>query len=428
MRGAKLDVKVLNKYYSTKLRILPELYVWRIADTSDEEANVVQARAKPSAKSKGKSRPPARPAVQSRKPAPRKASPTRPSKSPRNTSSPPRLKAASQAATIRIRRLTTQDLDAVVAIDAVIMGRSRRSYFERRLRTALEEPELHVQFAAEGPNGMLGCVLARRLHGQFGRPAPSFRLEIIAVSTANQGKGVGTHLVQALEGEAKRQGVKEIRTAAEWTRHDMLRFLDHSGFRLGRNLIIDCPVHGGKIADPREEGVATPERESWSKEIDYGAQRQNDYEALARDHADVRTLQANDLHDIMRIDRRTSGQDRADFVKLLVDEALNDSAVRVSLTARVDGVVAGFVTASTDFGDFGRTEPVAVLDTIGVDTDYAHHGIGHALLSQLFVNLQALRVERVETVVSSHNFELLGFLYDVGFEQAQRLGFVKTFR
>jgi len=330
------------------------------------------------------------------------------------------------ASAARIRRLAPRDLDAVVAIDAAIMGRSRRSYYERRLRIALQEPTLHVQFAADGPDGLLGYVLARRLHGQFGRAAPAFRLEMIAVSKTGQGQGAGTQLMEALEAEARKQAVREIRTSASWMRHDMLRFLDHAGFRLGRNLIVDCPVHAGRIADPREERVATPERERWSSEIDYGAQHPNDFEALARDNADVRTLQPEDLPDILRIDRRTSGQDRREFVKLMVDEALNESAVRVSLAARVDGVVAGFVTASTDFGDFGRTEPVAVLDTIGVDPDYAHHGIGHALLSQLLVNLQALRVERVETVVSSHNFALLGFLYDVGFEQAQRLGFVKA--
>jgi ribosomal protein S18 acetylase RimI-like enzyme len=381
---------------------------------------MTQIRARTSVKSKGKSGPAARRPAHS------------PAKAAKSTAKKPvpRVRAAAgaaSAANVRIRRLASRDLDAVVAIDAAIMGRSRRAYHERRLRTALEEPKLHVQFAADGPQGLLGYVLARQLHGQFGRAAPSFRLEMIAVGNEGQGKGVGSRLMQALEAEAKKRGVRELRTSAGWVRHDMLRFLEHAGFRLGRNLIIDCPVHGGRIADPREEGVATPERESWSHEIDYGAQQQNDYEALARDRADVRTMQADDLPDIVRIDRHTSGQDRSEYVRLLVNEALNDSAVRVSLTARVDGIVAGFVAASTDFGDFGRTEPVAVLDTIGVDPDYAHHGIGHALLSQLFVNLQALRVERVETVVSSHNFALLGFLYDVGFEQAQRLGFVKTF-
>jgi hypothetical protein len=61
-----------------------------------------------------------------------------------------------------------------------------------------------------------------------------------------------------------------------------------------------------------------------------------------------------------------------------------------------------------------------------------HRGVGHAplsqlyaLLSQLFVNLEALRVERVETEVACENFGLLGFFYDVGFEQSQRLSFEK---
>jgi hypothetical protein len=51
--------------------------------------------------------------------------------------------------------------------------------------------------------------------------------------------------------------------------------------------------------------------------------------------------------------------------------------------------------------------------------------VGHALLSQLFVNLEALRVERVETVVARENFALLGFFYDGGFELSQRLSFDK---
>ena len=81
--------------------------------------------------------------------------------------------------------------------------------------------------------------------------------------------------------------------------------------------------------------------------------------------------------------------------------------------------------ARADLGDFGRTEPVAIIDTLGVDPSYAHLGVGHALLSQLFLNLGALHIERVETVVDRKAFELLGFFYDVGFAPGQRLAFVK---
>ena len=71
---------------------------------------------------------------------------------------------------------------------------------------------------------------------------------------------------------------------------------------------------------------------------------------------------------------------------------------------------------------------MAVLDTIGVDPDFKGRGIGHALVSQLFANLSALRVERVETIVSKADFALLGFLYDIGFGASQRLAFLKPVR
>ena len=132
-----------------------------------------------------------------------------------------------------------------------------------------------------------------------------------------------------------------------------------------------------------------------------------------------------DLDDIVRIDRAITGRDRQAYMQRELDEAMVDSAIRVSLTARLDGAIVGYLMARADLGDFGRTEPVAVIDTIGVDPAYAHRGVGHALLSQLFANLGALRIERVETIVAQRDLALLGFLYDVGFAPSQRLPFVR---
>ena len=70
-------------------------------------------------------------------------------------------------------------------------------------------------------------------------------------------------------------------------------------------------------------------------------------------------------------------------------------------------------------------EPVAVIDTLGVDPLQAHHGVGRALLSQLFANLSALGIERVETVVASGSLELLGFFHAAGFRPSERLSFLK---
>jgi len=328
---------------------------------------------------------------------------------------------------VKLRRLAAQDLDSVVALDAANIGRSRRAYFERRLKAALAQPELHVQFAAERGSQLIGFMMARKLLGQFGRALPSLRLESMGVAPGEQGQGMGAALLSKLESEAKRLGIPTLVTTASWRSHAILQFFDHCGFELGHNLVIDCPVGRNRIGAHEGDKVMAPEHHSGfsTREVDYSGSAGNDFDTLARGKAEVRTLKAEDIDDIIRIDQRVTGRRREGYIQQLVQEALTDSAVRVSLVALTQGIATGFVAARTDFGDYGRAEPVAILDTIDVDPDYAHHGVGHALLSQLFVNLEGLRVERIETVVARENFRLLAFFYDIGFDLSERLAFSK---
>jgi len=139
----------------------------------------------------------------------------------------------------------------------------------------------------------------------------------------------------------------------------------------------------------------------------------------------VRTMSRADLADIVRVDRRVTGRDRSAYIDHKLAEAMDDAAIRVSLTARLDGQVVGFLMARADLGDYGRIDPVAVLDTIAVDPAWGHRGVGAALFSQLGINLRALRIERIETIVAPQDFGLLGFLYARGFAPSQRLAFVR---
>jgi ribosomal protein S18 acetylase RimI-like enzyme len=322
-----------------------------------------------------------------------------------------------------VRPLAREDLDTVITIDAELEGYSRRTYFERRLAAALREPELHAQFAAVDEKRLAGYILARVMEGEFGRIEPALRLETIGVRGDSRSGGVGRQLLDALCEYARRHGIVELRTLARWNDHDMVRWLDHNGFALAVERVVDCAVRGGEYLPERDD--PRPAAESPVREIDYGAQSRNDFERLARDTAEVSAMTSADLPDIVRIDRSITGRDRTRYMQHKLAEAMLDSAIRVSLTTRIDGIVCGFLMAHVDLGDFGRTEPVAVLDTIDVDPDFGHRGVGHALISQLFVNLGALRIERVETSVAPRDFSLLGFLYDVGFVPSQRLAFAR---
>jgi ribosomal protein S18 acetylase RimI-like enzyme len=164
-----------------------------------------------------------------------------------------------------------------------------------------------------------------------------------------------------------------------------------------------------------------PERVGDAPEINYGEPMRADFAALARDRIPVRAMKADDLRALIAIDRRIVGRDRTAYFERKLAEALQESDVRVSLVAELDGGPVGFIMARVDLGEFGRIEPTAVMDTIGVDPDYRDRGIGNALLSQLIVNLRTLRVERIRTEVDWRDQELLSYLEHFDFAPSQQL-------
>jgi N-acetylglutamate synthase-like GNAT family acetyltransferase len=207
---------------------------------------------------------------------------------------------------------------------------------------------------------------------------------VIGVRGDAKGHHVGACLFDALSDHGRRHRIAEVRTTVAWNDHRMMRWMDAMGFTLAANHVVDCAVAGGQYAPQRDDPATRPEGESGVPEINYGGRAGNDFDRLARDNADVSGMEPGDLADIVRIDRSITGRNRQGYMQQKLVEAMHDSAIRVSLTARLEGTIAGFLMARVDLGDFGRTEPVAVIDTIGVDADFAHRGVGHALSVHFF--------------------------------------------
>lgn len=328
--------------------------------------------------------------------------------------------------TTSVRALAPADLAGVVAIDASIQGRSRRGYIERRLQAALREPALHAQFAAIDERGIAGYLLARVLAGEFGEGERKLRIELVGTRAELRGHGIGTRLFDALSTWSGRHAISAMRTQASWRDRRMLAWLDRRGFSLAPAQVLECVIDTEQWSPERGDAIGPADADDATAEIDFGRHDGNDFERASRGAAEVRSMTAADLEDIVALDRRVGGRDRRDYLRGRLEEALDDSTLRVSLAARRDGVLAGFLMARADHGDFGRTEPVAVLDTIGVDPAQLRQGVARALVTQLFANLAALRIERVETVVTPDDESLAAFLHAAGFVPSQRLAFVRA--
>lgn len=134
----------------------------------------------------------------------------------------------------------------------------------------------------------------------------------------------------------------------------------------------------------------------------------------------VRGLKPEDLEAVIAVDAKNVGRRREEYFKLKLQQNLAEAGVKVSLAAEVDGLFCGFLLARVFYGEFGMSEPAAVLETIDVNPDFRGQGIGAALLRQLRVNLRGLGVATIQTEVDWNDPQMLTFFHHEGFRPAPR--------
>ncbi len=317
------------------------------------------------------------------------------------------------------RYLQPDDLERVVEIDAAITGRQRRQFFVRRLEAALGDNSHFVAAATEKDGRLTGFAIARVQEGEFGATHRAGVLDGIGVDPAFMGQGYGHALLDGLCQQLEKRQAATLRTQVAWSDHDLMHFFAGRGFDLASIRILECDTSG-----MIEGELDIPEQEMDAGMMDFSDPGRDDATALSRDKVLVRSMSRDDLEHMIRIDTRLTGRNRAAYFNDKWLEITGSAGVRVSLVAEMDGLMAGFVMARVDYGEYGRAESVAVMDTIGVDEGFAHQGVGHALMSQLMFNLKGLQVETLRTNVSWGQFALMRFLDDTGFAPAQRLSLV----
>ncbi len=317
---------------------------------------------------------------------------------------------------LRVRRLHSDDLDRVSEIECRIAGHPRKEFLAKRFTAAAEATDGFITCAATDGENLAGYGFARLQEGEFGIRGAVAVLDIIGVDPDVQGKGIGKAVIAEIERQMGKRKIGTLRTQVAWSNNGMIRFFSSAGFLLAPCRIIE------RDTSPLRENVSpvTSVKMDGKWQVHSGGGG-NHYETLARDRVLIRSLREEDLPAVIRIDGKLTGLDRSVYYGAKCREMLTESGIRVSLASEDGGVVTGFIMARVDFGEFGKVDKSAVIDTIGVHPAHGGSGVGHALLSQLLLNLSTLQVESVLVQVSWENFRLQRFLHARGFVPSQQL-------
>lgn len=330
---------------------------------------------------------------------------------------------------LTLRAMTPLDLDDLVRIDEATTGRSRREFYGKRL-ASLADDGRDVAVVADLDGAVAGFAFARVVEGEFGSHAPVGVLDWLGVDPRHRHERVGQAVLTGLVDGLRSRGVGELRTQADWHEHDLVGFFAAADFALAPRVIlarsIDIPLDEDVAQDPGNEPGLLAEEDGG-----YGPGHPNQLDVApppVTSRVEVRGLTESDLSARVGLDRLVTGARHDRYYRRLVEEAMHRTGVRVSLVAEVaaTGTVVGVLMARVDYGEYGRAESTAVLDTIVVHPEYAGRHIARAMLAQLVGNLRSLRVDGLRTEVEWADLPLVGFFARSGFTPAQRLSFVRS--
>jgi ribosomal protein S18 acetylase RimI-like enzyme len=122
-------------------------------------------------------------------------------------------------------------------------------------------------------------------------------------------------------------------------------------------------------------------------------------------------MKADDFEAVVGIDEKVLKAARPEYYEMKFEKLFQSKDyVPASLVAEEeDRTVVGFVMGELFLGEYGIFQEQATLDTIGVDPDCRHKGIGRQLMKEFMDHLRELGVQKLHTLVDLDDSKLMQF-------------------
>lgn len=144
------------------------------------------------------------------------------------------------------------------------------------------------------------------------------------------------------------------------------------------------------------------------------------------DKAEIRPIASGDLDAIVALDQKITGHSRRGFYEKRLKAMASDPASFVALACLQEGQIKGFLVAYILNGEFGGSDPVAVMDALGVDPRARGAGLAKALMAALDGALKERGVKELQTQAAVAEQNLMSFFIASGFQLAPKLALERS--
>ena len=141
---------------------------------------------------------------------------------------------------VTVRRMRTQDTEAILRIDEKITGRPHEAQYESRIIDAMTQNPLGC-LVAEVEGNVVGFILADIRGWEFAIPKSGW-IEIVGVNPDSHGKGVARALIEKLNVYFLNHNVDRVMTMINWNDAGLVGFFRAVGFERSEFIILEKAI------------------------------------------------------------------------------------------------------------------------------------------------------------------------------------------
>ena len=143
--------------------------------------------------------------------------------------------------TVVVRKMNEKDLDAVVAIDTKVLGKSRWDYWLGKMSLAEERLPI-ASLVAEADGKVVGFILGDASGYEYDVPENIGWIDTIGVDPDYQKRGVARMLMKEMIANLKKVGVDTVYTMVNWRDWNLLKFFDAFGYKKGPLINLELKI------------------------------------------------------------------------------------------------------------------------------------------------------------------------------------------